>query len=533
MLKKLVLFVAAVMLLASSAHALVNDVAVKSTAPTIVRGQCEGAGSLSLTFDQGTVVSDAQTIEAVLQGGKFCKAVDLYVNATAVAITDDDNGPLQGNYTVAGGDFVMHVHADKDSSKLTMKVLTAGTLTADVGGAQLVLFNGQRAAPAEPFELLIGTEFTAGGKLEGASNYTAAENSLCVVSDLPDFQNLTLSLGPKDSKYKFGDVGANPPIAVVVGDSPISLVPAKGDAFMKLPGKQASCSFKYEDDPCGDAPALVSKRYFALKNGADYLIGDYEVEMEILVNGASGDNGVYFEAATGGFQFTDAMADLKGNFVPSKASANHRYFLGNAAKAKPPVIGCERKDDQKVTRIISDVNDIDNTVNGKDFLRVGIPAVAVTKAAAGDEIALKITVRQGRCTTLYSGTYKLFKMVAKCPSDAGEDTGSKLVFPYFADAPYWNGMALTNTGSAPVNATLAIVDAKGGEGTINVMVPAKGMYVDLVENIIANSAFNGTVNAKERCYIIVTPESGNLKGFAMMGNTKNAGESMGYTVNND
>ena len=51
MLKKLVLFVAAVMLLASSAHALVNDVAVKSTAPTIVRGQCEGAGSLSLTFD--------------------------------------------------------------------------------------------------------------------------------------------------------------------------------------------------------------------------------------------------------------------------------------------------------------------------------------------------------------------------------------------------------------------------------------------------------------------------------------------------
>ena len=92
MLKKLVLFVAAVMLLASSAHALVNDVAVKSTAPTIVRGQCEGAGSLSLTFDQGTEVSNAQAIEAVLQGGKFCKAVDLYVNATAGAIVDNANG---------------------------------------------------------------------------------------------------------------------------------------------------------------------------------------------------------------------------------------------------------------------------------------------------------------------------------------------------------------------------------------------------------------------------------------------------------
>lgn len=530
MLKKLVLFVAAVMLLASSAHALVNDVAVKSTAPTIVRGQCEGAGSLSLTFDQGTEVSNAQAIEAVLQGGKFCKAVDLYVNATAGAIVDNANGPLQGNYTVGGpADFTMHIHADADSSKLTIKVLTAGTLTADVGGAQLVLFNGKQSAPAEPFELLIGTEYTAAGKLEGASNYTAAENSLCVVSDLPDFQNLTLSLGPKDSKYKFGDVGANPPIAVVVGDSPISLVPAKGDAFMKLPGKQASCSFNYENQAC-DGSALGSKRYFALKSGADYLIGNYEVEMEILVNGASGDNGVYFEAATGGFQFTDSMSDLKGNFIPNKASANHRYFLGNAAKAKPPVIGCERKDDQKVTRIISEVPGIDNTVNAKDFLRVGIPSVAVTKAVAGDEIALKITVRQGRCTTLYSGTYKLFKMVAKCSSDADEDAGSKLVFPYFANAPYWNGMALTNTGTAPVNATLDIVDEKGGKGTIAVVVPANGMYVSTIEDIIANSAFNGTANAKERCYVIVTPESGNLKGFAMMGH---AGDSMGYTVNNN
>ena len=91
-------------------------------------------------------------------------------------------------------------------------------------------------------------------------------------------------------------------------------------------------------------------------------------------------------------------------------------------------------------------------------------------------------------------------------------------------------MALTNTGTAPVNATLDIVDEKGGKGTIAVVVPANGMYVSTIEDIIANSAFNGTANAKERCYVIVTPESGNLKGFAMMGHT---GDSIDYTVNNN
>lgn len=526
MLKKLVLFVAAVMLLASSAHALVNDVAVKTTSPKLVRGICGEVGSLSLTFDKGTVVDSSQAIEVVLQGGKFCKPVDLYVNATAGTYNSDTNGSLQGNYTVAAGpDFVMHVTAAQGGTTLLMHVMK-GSLTAGTNGAQLVLFNGQRGIAGGLDELLIGS--FNGTDWKNVTNETAAANSLCVESDLPEYTNLLVSLGPTTSKYKFDP--ASPTIAVITGASTISVVKPKSDAFMKVPGEQASCSFSYENSTC-DGSALSGSRYFALKNGGSYPSGEYTLTMELLVNGAAGDNGVYFEAPSAGFQFANDLSVLKGPFTANRPASAHQFYLGTGAKTtKAPASGCDRPDDQKITKIVSKVVGVNSTVTSMSYLRVNVPSVAVAKSVAGDEIAVKITITQGRCSTLFADTYKLFKMVDKCPADA-EATSGKLVFPYFADAPYWNGMALTNTGTAPVNATLAIVDAKGGKASIDVVVPAEGMYVDLLENIImGQSATNGTVNYKERCYIIVTPQSGNLKGFAMMGN---AGESMGYTVNND
>ena len=222
----------------------------------------------------------------------------------------------------------------------------------------------------------------------------------------------------------------------------------------------------------------------------------------------------------------EKIADTPGAW---KVGTVESYVAGSTTKQAPSVYPTCSSFEEKVVKIVEkDISVTKADQLNKRLMKVGISGIVFDKTVVkpSDKVSLQVTVRKGACTVLISEEQFLFSFVKDCTDRVA--SGS-LLFPYFADAPFWNGMALTNTGSAPVNATLAIVDAKGGEGTIEVMVPAKGMYVSLVESIVANSAFNGTVNPKERCYIVVTPQSGSLVGFAMMGN---AGESMGYTVNN-
>ena len=151
--------------------------------------------------------------------------------------------------------------------------------------------------------------------------------------------------------------------------------------------------------------------------------------------------------------------------------------------------------------------------------------------AAGDIVTLKVTLKRGRCQTVYSGSRNLFTMVDKCSSAA---PAGSLFFPYFAGTAdgYWNGMALVNSGAADANATLTIVEENGNKGTLELIVPAGGMVVKLVENLpkeagfVANPANTSPMGAV-RCYISVAAVGGNLNGFAMMAD---GAQSMGYTV---
>ncbi|MHB8910683.1 MAG: hypothetical protein ACYDAA_17555 [Syntrophales bacterium] len=164
---------------------------------------------------------------------------------------------------------------------------------------------------------------------------------------------------------------------------------------------------------------------------------------------------------------------------------------------------------------------------------INIPNIRVDPATLhnGEVIAVKIeTLDQstGGICALCVATCECTIEVAKvCPQGGA----SSCLFPYFTSTtaangtqPYWNGIAIVNTGSTAGTATLKVYQKDGSTGTFTTpSIPAKSMYVAALENV----GFTGTGLGDQPLYINVTSTFGSIDGFAMIANTE-TGESMGY-----
>lgn len=539
MLKKLVLFVAAVMLLASSAQAAKNNIYPFTDSPVIVKGACSQAGKLVLEFGNSTQFNSTMPamIGRLSEGATLCKPVDLYIRVPhAAALENSPDGPVQGQYSAyasgGAGHVVIHVVGSVGSREITITALS-GALASNGTGVNLVLFDGKAAQD----RLIDGSKteydpsantFTHKAGVTN-SNASALDNVLCIQAsadyakpEVKIYMESGTAVGTDDTTHAFSPADS---VIAIPGSRSIGLFASKNTRTAKIGDPQTACNIDYLAGTGLCQNTLTGN--VALTSGVDFGEGIYSVELELKVNGLAGDHGVFFAAGSTGVGFVKNIADTPGAW---QAGTVESYVAGSTTKQTPSVYPTCSSFEEKVVKVVEkDIAVTKADQLGKRLMKVGIPGMVFDKTVVkpGDKVSLQVTVRKGACTVLISEEQFLFSFVKDCKDEAA--ASGSLLFPYFADAPFWNGMALTNTGSAPVNATLAIVDAKGGEGTIEVMVPAKGMYVSLVESIVADSAFNGTVNPKERCYIVVTPQSGSLVGFAMMGN---AGESMGYTVNN-
>ncbi len=110
----------------------------------------------------------------------------------------------------------------------------------------------------------------------------------------------------------------------------------------------------------------------------------------------------------------------------------------------------------------------------------------------------------------------------------------KPFFPLSHGIPRVDDMKVINTGKEPVDAMIAVVDEAGGAAVMAITVSARGMYVNLVDNLARETAGVDRVgptdpDPNKHCFVIVEPYTGSKKltGFAMTGNGM---ESMGYTV---
>ncbi|MDO4767107.1 MAG: hypothetical protein Q4B25_03010, partial [Pseudomonadota bacterium] len=105
-------------------------------------------------------------------------------------------------------------------------------------------------------------------------------------------------------------------------------------------------------------------------------------------------------------------------------------------------------------------------------------------------------------------------------------------FPLSHGIPRVDDLKVINTGKEPVDAMVTVVDEAGGAAVVPVKVPARGMYVKLIDELLASDNVDPSGTAPDpnkRCFVTVKPYTGSKKltGFAMMGNGM---ESMGYTV---
>lgn len=555
MMKKLVLCLLLMFCVTASAYAAKNDVHPFTEIPPIVKGVCSQAGSLTLTFENATVfnATTAEVIGRLSPGVTLCQPIDMYVriaDGTDTVGNPRTVGVVQQEFIaagVAGRDVVFRVTGNVGSDEVIIVPLN-GTLEANSTGMKFVLFNSENStgelldASLVNYDVANGRFLNAtdGSVLAGpaltnnpAIQVAPVKNSLCVLTP-PDYSShevrIYLESAPKT--YTFSPADS---VIAIVGSKTISEVPAKKPLMALVPaaghqGTASGCDKSYEDGSgmCEGYDSGLFGHY-AVETGSNFLPGVYEMEMELLVNGAGGDKGAYFADLPHGPQLGKTKAFLTGAFTETVALTEVKKFLGTgAATMAAPTPGCTRADDQKITRITAAIRLEPAHVKGMKIWRFSVPTISVPGLTAGDVVSLKVTLRFGRCQVVYGGSRNLFTMVDACSSTA---TPGVLFFPYFAGTAdhYWNGFALVNSGADKVDATLTIVEQDGKKGSLNVTVPAEGMFVRLVEDLPAEPGFTGTAKGAGRSYMTVEfAGGGNLKGFAMMADPK--GTSMGYVV---
>jgi hypothetical protein len=110
-------------------------------------------------------------------------------------------------------------------------------------------------------------------------------------------------------------------------------------------------------------------------------------------------------------------------------------------------------------------------------------------------------------------------------------TMGSCLFPYFASLteptatqPWWNGIAIVNTGSTAGTATLTAHQQDGATGTYTTpSIPAGSIFVRTLDSI----AFEGSGLGDLPVWINVVTTFSLMDGFALMADS-DTGESMGY-----
>jgi hypothetical protein len=254
----------------------------------------------------------------------------------------------------------------------------------------------------------------------------------------------------------------------------------------------------------------------------------YMVTMEVLVNGASGDNGVYFsdDPLQSGAYDTSTDACLMTGMMSHTAS----YYTAVGAPATPEAQStlCTVAFAGRAVRMVTAASSL-GIGTTQDYLAFDLPwfNYQLDMIAEGDVVTIMVTLTKVPCGTVFSGEFNIGTF--GCPTTPVTPT-SCIYFPYFteigADADaYWDGIVITNMASTDATVTITVYEADGDVGTATVTVNSMSQYVNLLSNI--TFATSGTLGDSS-CYVQANATgSSNIDGFAMMAR-QDTGESMGY-----
>lgn len=560
-----------------------QNIFLKTTVPNIPKSPCYQAGTESLSLDNGTVLTNGDVFRYTLSNNvTVCKNINFYLRvhdglaiadaalpastpAEPVTSTDPavDALNLGGGLQGTGLDFGLLVTGNAGSQVVNVQLVsrnkatgaisstTAFTLTfvAGVPANQLIikLFDEKFLSPYF-WKISTGTAYLNDSNfvpVAPATAFNATDNTLCINTSsdlwLGEYVQFTANSLPAPTGVPVAFSG-DFFIAHMFASATYAIEFCKGaivghikmGSFAAEQGADSCPGFDFEPpvNYCTDHNSL--NRVIIHSIDAPFVAsGDYTLKLEIQVdrkdgNGfLSGDRGVYFQA---GSEPQSAMGSDKAGAcaaVLGPIGASTR-FLANGTTTSPGAPAdsvCTIAAANRAVILTTAASSMN--INGTDsYLKIDLPVLKydLSTIKAGDEVRIKITLTRGACIQIGPLTVNIGTFGCGAVAQSGS-----LLFPYFTylnsgsgPTDWWDGIVIINRGTTAGTATLKATQKDNTVATATVTVPAKSLYVNLLENI----TWTGTVNGNA-CYIEVTTDYSNPDGFGMIAKEV-TGESMGY-----
>ncbi len=525
-----------------------NNVETKLTSRNIIKKNCELMGSVSFTFDAGTIITQGDEWYFDLPvGATICKDIDYFLvgdgaNATAAAGTNpitaidetnlvvtlaagvngiatglaahagvDEYGPFTKSTTlnvaatwpsVVDDDVVIRVHTEINNNNRRVWFTVYGT--AGGGTADAIQVNNGMTftisvLDGKPYitNLIydVNNNYATNSIIDTTNRpaeYVYPQDSLCAnVTGITDPEKVEVSFDDLSSKYTF--TTGNKEIAHVnTAPEVLQCTSAKGavtDAYIKI-ASQASCLFDYEDPTgycafSGNRIIIANKTTGFLGSGSDF----YDVSIEVTKPAS----GVYFGGnfALNALEPTENGCVVNGTNIAVGAWTSYSYTAGTTPNAGG---SCSVSSGNMVKKVY--------TTNGafyvkdKDYnaLWVDLPNLIYDSSVvqAGQEVEVTVTLNNYPCTgMIYSVPVVVGSFVTTCPAIGNGAAGTaELLFPWLPAAnlaSWWGGVSIVNTSSTSGTIVITVYELDGDKGTYTTAaIPAGGMYNPDITNIFAN-----------------------------------------------
>ena len=571
--KALVFFIAIATVFCFAGTALAaNRVEVKTTSEPIgYHARCDKAGGWSLEWDTATVLTDGDIITidmpvnpATGEQVTLCKSFDIEISPSGAGSFWTGPVAMLGNIPAADCPFVDEQQTSRlvgESSGIMFRVTgTAGenrvTLSIigddpgdalEVGGLlddNLILYFLDQKLNDNPWGNYgvwqYGTAIPA----------TLADNTLCINVEQWDQPVVLANMDSKDDKYTF--IPSNPQIAHII-TSAYEVFDCKAKAAGHIPvgSRSSSQGGEYEycpgfDNEIGNVycptTAHVRNYFIVEKTMGTWDLADYTIEMELLVNDASDDNGFYF---TDDAVYTESASSISDPALSGLCAYSNKSgdIVGTQSAytyngTTDPVAAdsnvCDVATANRSVWLETDESDLGLSYGDK-FLLVDIPMIHydLETVALEDVVSVKITIKKAPCgvvfeETIVIGTYG-------CPTTPPAEQIACLTFPYFTATAigsdeWWDGIVITNLGSNDGTAKIKIYELDGDQGYTEVSVGALSQYVGLLSSLsFTKTGGTGTIGDSRSFIVVCFTGSDSIDGFAMMGDGTQA---QGYLPRN-
>jgi len=566
-----------------------NRIEVKATSEPINAGStCDKAGGFSLEFDTGTVLTEGDQIIIDLpvkpNGAevRICKDIDLEIsmgseNGYTAGVDPVPTGTGHPLYFVEDttsatgvgattGDIYLTVKGTATTQRITIDVvgLTAGTgndfitVGPDDDDKLVLVILDQKinttdfVNPTTQGGLWIDATSPADGIYETAA--AKGDNTLCI--DVSDWDESTVdaSMDSKDDKYTF--IPTNPEIAHIAKAAAYAFeVCEKVDLEDRTncgeKGVQAidTCTYFDYETRFGYVTTTGTGRVIISTTETNFPITDYQIQLDILVNGSTGDHGVYWSnqavRADGFPSLTDACNTTPSSMPDAGAQASYTYWNGSggtllATNIETPhtaaVGSCDVADVARAVSLRTNAATL-SIVSGDDYMMIDLPAFNydIDDITADDEVSVQLTLIKAPCGTIFTGTIDVATL---CPLTVVPTTMYTLIYPYYTAMTgdlWWDGFVVTNLSGASGLYTAIVYEQDGDVGVFTGSVDPNSLDQATLADKLAGATLavgtgSGTLG-DSLCYIVVCTDF-MADGFAFMGslstNTLMANESMGY-----